>query len=351
MEKDTNIEAIEQMWLKTLEDPNAYIKIKDVYEVLYGKHKVRDRRRVQNISDAIQKLKEHGIRFYYKHPNGKGGFRLADEYSKRNNPFYIFKEGYSERRADFEKEFLRDMPFGWTSNTTKIRNYQSKAVLLSDRITRLNQISILPELLHAIKRKKPIKLGYNTKYLGEIVDVILHPAFLKEFSGRWYVCGITSDAEGNTVNKEGERTDGDRKHQVYAIDRIERFELVPSDALAYIKSEDDYWRKYFADLYGIWHNHTEPQEIVFETQNLTTYHRLRTKPIHHTQKEIQHINENEKARFSIRVIPNLELTSLLMSYREKIKVVSPESYQKTFVKSLQSTLELYGSDFKDSTCK
>lgn len=341
-------EIIEQLWeSNNKENPQAYITVQDIYEKMYGKCKKRKKELEQGIRDRIQGLKKAGIKLSCKFPNGKGGFRLSEEYNAQNNPFCIFREGYSEKRADFEKEFLKDMPLGWTSSTTKRRNYKSKKILLSDRFTRLTQISILPDLLHAIKKERPIKLQYNSRYRDHH-EVILHPAFLKEFSGRWYVCGIVSDEEGNTVNKEGEKTDGEEKHQVYAIDRIEQFEIVQKDSLAYIKSEENYWIEYFAPLFGIWHNHTEPEEIVFETQNETTYYRLRTKPIHQSQKEIQPMDENWKARFSIKVIPNRELTSLLMSYREKIKVVSPEGYRKTFVKSLQHTLDLYDTEDADS---
>ena len=341
-------EIIEKLWEKNNKtNPQAYITIPDIYEEMYGKGRQRKPKLEQGIRDKIQELKKAGIKLYNKERNGKGGFRLSEEYNAQNNPFCIFREGYSERRADFEKEFLKDMPLGWTSSTTKRRNYKSKKILLSDRITRLTQISILPDLLYAIKKERPIKLQYNSRYRDHH-EVILHPAFLKEFSGRWYVCGIASDEEGNTVNKQGERTESEEKYQVYAIDRIEEFGLVENDSLAYIKSEENYWLGYFADLYGIWHNHTEPQVIVLETQNLTTYHRLRTKPIHHSQEEIQPLDENEKARFSIRVIPNRELTSLLMSYREKIKVISPENYKEKFIESLKLTLGVYGLD---SSCE
>lgn len=341
------IDAIEQLWKKTRNTPGSLITFDDIIDLYDKGDKKHKKSTKQKISDTLQAFKKCGIKIHHKH---KKGFRLSEEYNDQNNPFYIFREGYEERRKEFQQELLKELPYDWASNITKKNAYPSKKILMSDRITNLNQISILPDLLYAVKNQKPIKLEYRHKF-GDSHDVFLHPAFIKEFSGRWYVCGIRTDSLGNTIDKKGDLTNDEDKNQVYAIDRIANFNIIQDGTLEYIQSEDNYWIKYFENLYGIWHRHTEPKEIIIETQNKTTYHRLLTKPIHKIQKEIQGMDKNFKARFSITVIPNRELTSILMSYREKIKVIGPEDYLKEFLESVKSTLKLYGYTFDDDSLK
>jgi predicted DNA-binding transcriptional regulator YafY len=51
-------------------------------------------------------------------------------------------------------------------------------------------------------------------------------------------------------------------------------------------------------------------------------HYLETKPIHHSQRLLE--RDDNRARFSIRVIPNPELLGDLLFFGGELKVVEPD---------------------------
>jgi len=64
-----------------------------------------------------------------------------------------------------------------------------------------------------------------------------------------------------------------------------------------------------------------------------------TKPLHPTQTKIK--NTEDGLEITICVVPNYELEMLLLSFGEKVKVLSPESLQKAIYYRIKDASKLY----------
>ena len=81
----------------------------------------------------------------------------------------------------------------------------------------------------------------------------------------------------------------------------------------------------------------EKVEIYVVEQKTKGY--IETKPLHGSQTQLRKFKDGYK--FYIKVIPNYELESLILSFGEKIKILSPDSLQKRVKNRLQKSIKHY----------
>ena len=119
------------------------------------------------------------------------------------------------------------------------------------------------------------------------------------------------------------------------LDRIKSIEEFDEE---FVESTTD-WEEYFYDVVGV----TVPEtgklltvELLFD-ENQAPY--VNTKPIHPSQKV--KLLEDGKLEVRIKVIPNYELESLLLSFGEKVKIVSPASLIERIAERLKAATEQY----------
>jgi predicted DNA-binding transcriptional regulator YafY len=107
----------------------------------------------------------------------------------------------------------------------------------------------------------------------------------------------------------------------------------------YIPNETDWENDYFFDLVGVTKTEgEEPIEIkIWVEPEQVPY--IRTKPIHGSQKGPTLTEEGWI--LTINIFPNYELTKLLLSFGDSIKIVSPESYQSKMISILRNALQKY----------
>ena len=87
------------------------------------------------------------------------------------------------------------------------------------------------------------------------------------------------------------------------------------------------------------------EQVVFSaTPHEVPY--IRTKPIHHSQKEIDSLSDGS-ILFSIDVIPNRELERDLLAFGDGITVLSPQN----LVERLQARLQIAVDNYKNSEKK
>ncbi len=183
----------------------------------------------------------------------------------------------------------------------------------------------LKPLFQAIVNERVLRVMYKDFKSSEPYEVILHPAFLKEFNNRWFVLGY------NGANQN--------PHWNLALDRIEGIEETGGK---YKRSKTD-WEDYFYDIIGVTHSEgAQPVEVRLHfTTEVSAY--VITKPLHPTQK---HRNTPEGLEVRIRVVPNYELESLILSYGEKVRVVSPASLKKRIAQRIMKAASQYGKTEK-----
>lgn len=198
---------------------------------------------------------------------------------------------------------------------------QSQNVMSFETNEFLKGIEHLSELFNAIIYKKVLKVSYHSFSSKKANDILFHPYHLKQFNKRWFLFGKNELYE-NLTN--------------LALDRIEAIEQVDE---SYIENMEIDFEEYFEDIIGV----TIPEESslikieLYAKSSLAPY--IKTKPLHGSQKTIK--EDTEGFTFSIELIPNRELESLLLSFGESLKVLSPTPIQEKIKKRLKENLNNY----------
>lgn len=173
----------------------------------------------------------------------------------------------------------------------------------------------------AIANKKCLNVKYTSFKSPNQIELVFHPYYMKQFNSRWFVFG-RNDEYGTIQN--------------LAIDRVDEADLVTKD---YIINETIDFSEYFEDFVGV----TLPDNGVIETIKLEVdndfFPYIQTKPIH----ESQTIKErgDTKTLIALKLIPNYELVSLLLTYREKVKIVEPSYFKEDFKAIIKNIYQNY----------
>ena len=217
--------------------------------------------------------------------------------------------------------------FAWVNEiVTKINNGfeiqdDSSSIISFDSNQYLKGIEHLGDLFNAINSSKAIKMVYRPFKSDHDIDLVLHPYYLKQYNNRWFLFGL-NDKYKSISNM--------------ALDRIVSFETI---TLKYIKNKSINFNEYFEDIIGV----TMPDkgklakiELLF-TNEEAPY--VLTKPIHGSQKKKKH--DENGLTLTIEVIPNIEFEKLILSFGDKVKVVSPKKISDLFKSKYISASKLY----------
>lgn len=174
----------------------------------------------------------------------------------------------------------------------------------------------LGTLYSALRYKKPLMIKYHPFQDDNPYDLILHPYFLKQYNGRWFLFGYNPVSGMSDWN--------------LAIDRILEIEELSID---FVDNTEINWEEYFEDMIGV----TKPEREEIQTITLhffgKTGNYIQTKPLHGSQKA-NWIDSNT-LEVKLEVIPNYELERVILSYADSVKVLGP----KHFIKSIESRLQ------------
>ena len=123
----------------------------------------------------------------------------------------------------------------------------------------------------------------------------------------------------------------------YALDRMlsvvisdEKFEM-PKD----FSPED-----YFAEYYGITTDNTPMTHVVIRAYGNVSYYLL-TRPLHASQKEVDHTADYTDFSYDIR--PSVDFVLELMSYTDGLEVLEPVELRQKIYHSFQASLERYSN--------
>lgn len=175
-------------------------------------------------------------------------------------------------------------------------------------------------IFNAIVNKRVLKISYKP-FNKEEYSLSFHPHFLKQYNNRWFAFGLNEELDKPACN--------------LALDRILSIEEISSK---YIDSTID-WEEHFYDIIGVTTYDKcmlEEIELIF-TKEEAKY--VTTKPLHPSQraKELQ----TDELQVIIKVIPNYELETKLLSYGENVKVIRPESIKQRIAERLKQASKNY----------
>lgn len=307
---------------------------------------VKNNKYWDSLETAYKKIKgilrnEHHTTFDFK--NGRDASQGYRYPLFLDDPMKQHKTDHRQMRLKRLMKLLQQseglMPQSWLADIIQKMSKDNEGKIISfDRNMQVEHLQWVPEIFDAIENKQVISFRYQPGYDEDREkDVVLHPYFLKEYNNRWFVIGKEHGQEEKT------------KH--FGLDRIIG-DIVIREDINYIASkENGFASTYFKDIVGvtIQEKKNKPKLIQIETFDIYTHGRIKTKPLHSSQQELRPFSSQQHGLFSIKVIPNNELDSLLFSLGPNIKVLDSEGYGERFFRKVEKLKELYFPN--DEPCK
>lgn len=212
----------------------------------------------------------------------------------------------------------------WLLNILAINEKMKRCLSLTNRI-RLEYIPSggekLETVINAMLGNQKMAFRYQKYCEVEWRDFIVGLCGLVLYRRRWYIIGELDN----------------QKKYTFSLDRM------ISSSLTNMEFEVDpnfNIDEYFSEIYGIYNSGRDMESIVLRAFGEEAYH-MRDLPIHQSQQEIG-IGEGY-SDFMIRVRPNNELMSYIISRTNRLKILSPEPIAEEFKKILASIMKNYQS--------
>jgi hypothetical protein len=227
-------------------------------------------------------------------------------------------EYYIEETGDNRESVVR-----WMLNSASIGNMLNDANLVADKIF-LEEVPSandhLTQAVNSLKEQRRLKISYHPyNRLYPTNDIVLEPYFLKVFKQRWYLTGLNV---------------AENKIKTYALDRITESVLLPTN---YVIPEEFDAQAYFRDSYGIIFDEGQVHDIVVKVEPRQAKY-FRSVPLHHSQSEEIH-DSYSVFRYRMKITP--DLIQELLSYGNKITVMSPPELRTAMVDALEKALDNY----------
>jgi len=185
----------------------------------------------------------------------------------------------------------------------------------------LTGIEHLGVLFDAISFKKVLRISYKAFKSIEESSLEIHPYYLKQFNGRWFLFGH-NPAVG--------------KLWTLALDRMI---CINETKTSFVENTSTDFADYFDDIIGVSRpDGIKPVKITLRfTPTQAPY--ILTKPLHGSQKKVS-LDESGLV-VSIKVIPNHELEQLLLSFGENVEILSPQDFRSHITERLFNVIKQY----------
>ena len=193
----------------------------------------------------------------------------------------------------------------------------SESVIGFEQNQYLKGLEFLSEIFNSIVNHQCLRIFYNN-FKGEEKVWIIHPYYLKQYNTRWFLFGMNNEYR-NITN--------------VPLDRIVAIEQAPVE---YVATDIDF-EEYFDDIIGV----TFPKDKDLVSVQLkfseSRFPYVTSKPIHWSQKVV----DTENNIIEIDVIPNKELTALLLSYGSDVEVLAPECVRNDIKTIIEDSFKKY----------
>lgn len=241
----------------------------------------------------------------------KDGRRVFYKYEKSN--FSISNQPLNETEANQLREALltldrfKGLPqYNWINEInarleSSFNLKQKEVKIISfEQNEYLRGLEFISELYNAILYKKALIIAYKSFNSEEAKSIIISPYYLKQYNMRWFLFGKSYGFE--TITN-------------LALDRIEK---INQSSEEYIETDIDF-NEYFEDIIGVTIPNESIEDIILKVdKTLLPY--ITTKPLHGSQK-IKEFENNFEVH--LKLIPNYELETLILSFGEKIQILEP----------------------------
>ena len=186
----------------------------------------------------------------------------------------------------------------------------------------LKGIEYLSGIIDATINHQPLEIEYVSAN-GNFHQHTLHPYFVKQYNGRWYLFGL--DEKENRIKS-------------LAFDRIQS--LTTSDHI-FRKNEDIDFNSYFDNVVGVTvpykaESKLEEFQLKFSSKR---FKYVTSKPIHKSQEIIS----EEECIISLHLYHTLELEQQIFSFGPDVEVLSPLWFRKVYAEKIADCMKKYFS--------
>ncbi|QZE15478.1 WYL domain-containing protein [Halosquirtibacter laminarini] len=260
----------------------------------------------------------------------KDGRKTYYRYADPN--FSIKKQLLNDQEVDQIKEALvtlkrfKGLPqFEWIDEiTTRLESSFSlvsdqESAILFDQNIYLKGLNHISSLYYAIINRQVLRISYQSFKQDKPKDYLFSPHLLKQFNNRWFIFGFM---------------DGYTNHTNLSLDRICEVEVAER---AIFQESKLNFEELFEDMVGVTIPRDAQVERVFIKVNEGLKPYILSKPIHGSQKVIDH----QDFMIELQVYINFELTSQLLSFGKDIEVIEPLHLRHKLTSILKDSLERY----------
>lgn len=274
--------------------------------------------------------------------SGELGYQAPIAYDRGNKSYYYADPEFSILEFPLNREDVFELQYALSilknmkgfKDTSGIENIITKLehnVTLSQSADRqiihfdhsLNEPGQrwLDTLYDHIKQKHVLEITYQPFYRDQPYQRTISPYLLKEYDQRWFL--ICYDHLRKDLRN-------------FALDRLIKAEKI---LVRYHEATDLDPDLYFKNVIGVTlPRRQKPQLVVFRVYGDDAKY-LQTKPLHASQQKLD--ESNQTVDFSIRVIPNFELESVLFSFGERLEVIKPRTLRRKLAARTQQMAKRY----------
>jgi predicted DNA-binding transcriptional regulator YafY len=238
-------------------------------------------------------------------------FGIDIRYDRNNRTYYIAEE------SSIDKEQNDRLLEGYEI-LELLKTRESHAPYIQFEQRKAGGLEYFYGLLHAIKNRKIIRVQYHKFYEEGSTQRDLHPLALKEANGRWYLTA---------------RDTKDQRIKTFGLDRIEDLEITREGFKNTEATED-----LFKDSFGIIIHPGKPKRVVLSFNSFQGKY-IKSYPLHHSQKVIK--DDKKELLIELYIHITEDFIMELLSYGDKVKVVSPKSLISQMVRQYKSALGMY----------
>ena len=249
----------------------------------------------------------------------RNDYGIEISYDNRKRGYWINKE----ESIDIES-FTRFLEIINTADILTNSLKESRETLKNisfDTSGGLKNIKLLQPLLKAVTQQIVITFDYNKFNNSNKQSYIIEPYILKEYQNRWYIVGVKKDIG---------------KMRTFGIDRIEDLELTKE--VFKPKNNIDPISNFNQTIGLVYSDGIKAQEVVLSFSPQKGNY-IKTLPLHFTQEIL--IDDDIEFRISLFVIPNNDLTELILKYTSSIKVIEPKWLADEVKEKLKQALTQY----------
>lgn len=207
-----------------------------------------------------------------------------------------------------------EIRFGVKNNTENLVSFGQNE--------KLKGIEYLSGIIDATISHQPLDIEYISAN-GNYHQHTLHPYFVKQYNGRWFLFGLDEKEE---------------RIKSLAFDRIQS--MVNSNC-AFRKNEKIDFNTYFDNVVGV----TVPYEGESKLEEFQLkfspkrFKYVTSKPIHNSQKIIS----EEDCIISLQLYHTLELEQQILSFGPDVEVISPSWFRMAYAKKIADCMKKYFS--------